>query len=146
MATDDFSGDYLRTIDGTVVHSPASPILSSMISAGQYLREQSTVGTTETDNVAIAVDRTYLIRMNRSFENQKLLSQFAFHAVQITDYVIRLTHRSLAGVYTLQEAMAQVGLSAPTLSDSAFASSGNTAAWTAMNTSLAEFGISIWRA
>ena len=79
---------------------------------------------------------------------QKLLSQFALTAHQLsTGYTTRLAHRTLAGVYTLQEALSQVGLAAPTLSDAAFGGTGTaTAEWIAMNTALAPFGISIWRA
>ena len=113
-----YDGNWLYDLDLTAHNSPASPILASMLSAGQYSREQSTLGSVEVDNVAINVDRSFIIRLNRSYENQKLLSAFAFHAHQITDHVIRLTHRSLSGVYTLQEAMSSVGLQAPTLSDS----------------------------
>ena len=148
MASNDFSGDWLYDLDGTAHYSPASPILASMLSSGQYSREQSTLGSIETDCIAINVDRSFIIRLTRNYENQKLLSAFAFHAHQLTDgYTIRLTHRSLSSVYSLAEAMSSVGLQAPTLSDSAFAGSGTaTAAWIAMNTSLAPFGIQIWRA
>ena len=146
MASNDFSGDWLYDLDGTAHYSPASPILASMLSSGQAKREQSTLGSIETDNLAVNVDRTYLVRLSRTYENQVLLANFSFHAHQISNYVIRLQHRTLATVYTLAEAMSSCGMVAPTLSDSAFSGTGNTADWTAMNTALAPFGIQIWRA
>ena len=149
MATNDFSGNYLIDLDGTAHNSPASTILASMLSAGQYSREQSTLGTTEVDNVAINIDRSFLFRCNRSYENQKLLSQFAFHAHQITDHVIRLSHRTLSSTFTLAEAMASVGMvvNSAALGDAAFAGTGtSTTAWQALNQELANHGMALWRA
>ena len=77
------------------------------------------------DNIAVNVDRTYLVRLARNYENQVLLANFSFHAHQIGSYVIRMQHRTLATVYTLAEAMSSCGMVVPTLSDSAFSGTGN---------------------
>ena len=67
-----YVGDHLYTPDSTLVASLASPVMSVLMSNGTYGREMGTLGSVDTDTIAIMVDRQYLLYIARTYENQRL--------------------------------------------------------------------------
>ena len=143
--SNDFSGNYV-IVDGAAVSSPASPVLSVMLSGNAYYRELGVLNNQESDVVDYNVSNYFLVRISRqSFELSKLTSQFSFTAKTVSgQYSLRLVHKQLGSYYTLEQALAACGLLLTGFTEN-WAGPVTDAAWISMNTVLAPHGLQLWR-
>ena len=143
--SNDYSGNYV-IVDGAAVSSPASPVMSVMLSGNAYYRELGVLNNQESDVVDYNVSDYFLVRISRqSFELSKLTSQFSFTAKTVGgQYSLRLVHKQLGTYYTLEEALAACGLLLTGFAEN-WAGPVTDAAWISMNTVLAPHGLQVWR-
>ena len=106
-----YLGDHLYTPSDELVASPASPVMSVLMSSGTYGREMGTIGSVDTDTVAIMVDRQYLLYIARTFENQRLLQAFSLHQQSdgAGNMALVCQPRNLYNTMTLEAACASIG-------------------------------------
>ena len=145
-------GSHVFTPDNpNGLSSPAATVVSAMTTAGCWFQEEGPISSTDTDVVNILVDgggaQGLLVRMYRSLENQRLMSNFSFHMVHDgTNSLLRCFPRQLAAHMSLENAMKNSGIPVSGFPSEDWSGSGMTSYLTSLNDSLKPHFITVYRA
>ena len=131
--------------------SPAATVVTSMTSSGCWFQEEGPISGTDTDVVNILVDgggaQGLLVRMYRSLENQRLMSNFSFHMGHDgINSKLRCFPRQLAAHMSLEDAMKNSGLPVSGFPSEDWSGTGMTSYLTSVNDSLKSHYITVYRA
>ena len=131
--------------------SPAATVVTAMTTAGVWFAEEGPISGTDTDCVNILVDgggaQGLLVRMYRSLENQRLMSNFSFHMVHDgTNSKLRCFPRQLAAHMSLEDAMKKSGIPVSGFPSEDWQGTGMTTYLTSLNDSLKSHYITVYRA
>ena len=131
--------------------SPAATVVSSMATAGVWFMEEGPISGTDTDVVNILCPDSgtqgLLIRMYRSLENQRLMSNFSFAMIHDgTNSVLRCFPRQLVTYMSLENAMKNSGIPVSGFPSEDWQGTGMTSYLTSLNDSLKPHFITVYRA
>ena len=131
--------------------SPAATVVTAMAAAGVWFHEEGPISGTDTDVVNVLCPDSgtqgLLIRMYRSLENQRLMSNFSFHMVHDgTNSKLRCFPRHLAAHMSLSDAMLNSGISVSGFPSEDWSGTGMTSYLTSLNDSLKPHYITVYRA
>ena len=145
-------GNHVFTPDNpNGLSSPAATKVTAMTTAGVWYQEEGTISGTDTDCVNLLVDgggaQGLLLRVYRSLENQRLMSNFSFHMVHDgTDSKLRCFPRQLAAHMTLEDACKNSGIPTGTFPSEDWSSSGASQYIQDLNTALKPLFMTVYRA
>ena len=122
-----------------------------MTTAGVWFAEEGPISGTDTDVVNILVDgggvQGLLVRMYRSLENQRLMSNFSMHMVHDgTNSKLRCFPRQLAAHMTLEDACKNSGIATGTFPSEDWSGTGMTTYLTQLNDALKPLFMTVYRA
>ena len=146
------TGNFVFSADSPGgLSSPAATVVSQMSTAGVWFQEEGAISGTDTDVVNVMCPDSgtqgLLIRMYRSLENQRLLSNFSLAMVHDgTNSVLRCFPRQLATYMSLENAMKNSGIPVSGFPSEDWQGSGMTSYLTSLNDSLKSHYITVYRA
>ena len=122
-----------------------------MTTAGVWFSEEGPISGTDSDVVNILCDgggaQGLLVRMYRSLENQRLMSNFSMHMVHDgTNSKLRCFPRQLAAHMSLEDAMKNSGIPVSGFPSEDWSGTGMTSYLTSLNDSLKPHYITVYRA
>ena len=146
------TGSYVFNPDNpNGLSSPAATVVTSMTTSGVWFQVEGPISGTDTDVVKVLCPDSgtqgLLIRMYRSLENQRLMSNFSFAMVHDgTNSVLRCFPRQLATYMSLENAMKNSGIPVSGFPSEDWSGTGMTSYLASLNDSLKSHYITAYRA